>query len=152
MITSLFTSHKKQHGPKHCEKFEEIPIPNRVVSELSQLPIRCIYARNGCTVISFYYDLERHEKQCEYEKIPCEICQLPLSKRPPIIEHTKRACFEHMHNKNPSGVQEQFMTLFNGLEETKAENRRLESTIKNMQTELKHLNELQAKTNNTVAK
>ncbi|CAF4688074.1 unnamed protein product, partial [Rotaria socialis] len=61
-------------------------------------------ASNGCRVISYYPNLERHEKMCEFEMIPCELCQLLLSKRPPIVEHTQRDCFEHMHGKNPAGI------------------------------------------------
>jgi hypothetical protein len=53
-----------------------------------------------------YYDLERHEQQCEFENIPCQLCQLLLSKRPPVVKHTLRACFEEMRRKNPAGIQQ----------------------------------------------
>jgi hypothetical protein len=34
-----------------------------------------------------------------------------------------------MRDKNSAGIQQQFLILFNAMEETKAENRRLELTI-----------------------
>lgn len=138
-ISSFFNFQGKYHGQNQCESFEETRISGQLINELTKLRFRCAYAPNGCHVLSSYYDLEQHERTCEFERIPCKICQLPLSKRSPVVEHTQRACFEHMHNKNPSGIQEQFMMLFKTLDETKAENRRLQSTIDQMQKELKTL-------------
>ncbi|CAF4923110.1 unnamed protein product, partial [Rotaria socialis] len=94
----------KQHRTKSCEDFDGIPISGRTTNDLARLRVRRSYAPNGCRVISYYPDLERHEKTCESERISCELCQLPLSKRPPIVEHTQRDCFEYMHGKNPAGI------------------------------------------------
>ncbi len=144
-ISSFFSIQRKQHGTNNCEKFDGIPIPSQVTNDLARLRIRCVYAPNGCRVISSYYDLERHEQTCEFEMIPCQLCQLPLPNRPPIVQHTRRVCFEHMCDKNPAGIQQQFMILFNAMEETKAENHRLESTIKQIQAELKTLKSIHEK-------
>ncbi|CAM2704298.1 unnamed protein product [Rotaria socialis] len=103
-ITSFFSFQLKQHRTKSCEDFEGIPISGRTTNDLARLRVRRSYAPNGCRVISYYPDLERHEKTCEFEMISCELCQLPLSKRPPIVEHTQRDCFEYMHGKNPAGI------------------------------------------------
>ncbi|CAF0981752.1 unnamed protein product [Adineta steineri] len=141
-ITTFFGGQRVQHGRNNCEKFEEIPVPNYITTELDRLRVRCVYAPNGCRVISRYYDLERHEKQCEFEMIPCQLCQLPLSTRPPIMQHTLHACFEQMQRENPAGIQQQFMILLNTIEKTEADNRRLQSTIDDVKTQLNHLNSI----------
>ena len=140
---------QKSHGTKNCENFDGTPISNRTTNDLARLRVCCSYAPNGCRVISLYYDLERHEQTCEFERIPCELCKLPLSQRPPIVQHTRRACFEHMRNKNPAAMQQHFMILFNVMEEAKAENHRLQSTINDMKTELKNLDLICIKKNDT---
>ncbi|CAF3836751.1 unnamed protein product [Rotaria sp. Silwood1] len=139
-ISSFFKIQQKFHGKNGCEDFEETQISSQVIHELAKLRVRCAYASNGCRVLLFYYELEQHERVCEFESIPCELCQYPLSKRSPMAEHTRRACFEYMRNKNPSGIQQQLMILYNAFEESQAENRRLQLTITQMQKEFRDLN------------
>ncbi len=146
-ITTFFGGQRPQHGRNKCENFEEVPVPNHIMTDLSRLRVRCAYARNGCRVISLYNDLERHERQCEFEMIPCQLCQLPLSNRSPIVEHTLRACFEQMRRKNPAGIQQQFMVLLDATEKAEADNRHLQSDIKDLQTQLKKLNSICVKKN-----
>ncbi|CAF3710495.1 unnamed protein product [Rotaria sordida] len=131
---------------------QKAPVPSHIITDLTKLRVRCAYAPNGCRVISFYYDLEQHEKTCEFEMIPCKLCQLPLSRRPPIVEHTRRACFEYMLNKNPAGIQQQFMILFNAVDEAKADNHRLQSTINDIKTQLNKLNSICLKNSKTNSK
>ncbi|CAF1247441.1 unnamed protein product [Rotaria sordida] len=151
-ITTFFGAQRTQHGTNNCENFEEAPVPSHIITDLTKLRVRCAYAPNGCRVISFYYDLEQHEKTCEFEMIPCKLCQLPLSRRPPIVEHTRRACFEYMLNKNPAGIQQQFMILFNAVDEAKADNHRLQSTINDIKTQLNKLNSICLKNSKTNSK
>jgi hypothetical protein len=91
-------------------------------------------------MIPLYCDLEQHERHCPFERIPCEVCQLPLSKRPPIAQHTVRACFQEMMRKNPAGIQRQFMTLLDATEKAEADNRRLQTMIDELKTQLNNLN------------
>ncbi|CAF1474822.1 unnamed protein product [Rotaria sp. Silwood1] len=140
MARDILADNNKFHGKNGCEDFEETQISSQVIHELAKLRVRCAYASNGCRVLLFYYELEQHERVCEFESIPCELCQYPLSKRSPMAEHTRRACFEYMRNKNPSGIQQQLMILYNAFEESQAENRRLQLTITQMQKEFRDLN------------
>ena len=151
-ITTFFGAHRSQHGKNYCENFEESPVPHNIITNLGRLRVRCAYAPNGCEVISLYCDLEQHERQCPFERIPCEICQFPLSKRPPITQHTRRACFEEMMRTNPAGIQRQFMTLLNATEKVEADNRRLQSTIEELKTQLNTLNSVCVKKTTTNTK
>lgn len=128
-ITTFFGAERPRHGRRNCDNFEEATIPNYIATELNQLRIRCAYARNGCPMILFYDQLAYHEENCEFERIPCNICQLPLSNRPRVAQHTTRACFEEMRRNNPAGIQQQFMILLNRAEQAEAENRRLQTLI-----------------------
>ena len=139
-ITTFFGAQRPHHGMNNCEDFEESPVPDHIAVDLARLPLRCSYAPNGCRVISIYYDLERHEQQCEFEMIPCQLCQSPLSKRPPVVQHTLRVCFEEMRRKNPAGIQQQFITLLHATERSEAENRRLQANIDDVKTQLDKLN------------
>ncbi|CAF4400203.1 unnamed protein product [Rotaria sp. Silwood2] len=148
-ITTFFGGQPTQHGTNNCEHFEEVPVSSYIINNLAKLRVRCVYAPNGCRVISSYYDLERHEKICEFEMIPCKLCQLPLSRRPPIVDHTRRACFEYMFKKNPAGIQQQFMILFDAVDEAKADNHRLQLTINDVKTQLNKLNSICIQKKNT---
>jgi hypothetical protein len=139
-ITTFFGGQRPRHGMNNCENFEEGPLPNNITAGLGRLLVRCAYAPNGCRVMSLYYDLERHEKQCEFEMIPCRVCQLPLSKRPPIVPHTLRTCFVQMERKNPAGIQQQFMILLNAIEKAEIENHRLQSIIDDVKAQVNNLN------------
>ncbi|CAF1089577.1 unnamed protein product [Didymodactylos carnosus] len=121
-MTTFFGAQRPQHGTNNCENFEEAPVPNHIATDLSRLPIRCAYAPNGCQVRLLYNDLEQHEQQCEFQMMPCSLCQLPLSKQSPIVQHTLPACFEQMHRKNPAGIQQQFMNLLNATERIEVDN------------------------------
>jgi E3 ubiquitin-protein ligase NRDP1 len=105
-ITTFFGAERPRHGRNNCDTFEEAPVPNHITTNLRKLRVRCAYAQNGCRTLPFYYDLEQHEEQCEFEKIPCELCQKPLSKRRPVEQHSTHACFEEMRRKNPAGIQQ----------------------------------------------
>ncbi|CAF1147110.1 unnamed protein product [Adineta steineri] len=135
--TMLFS--KRSHEKNDCKNFKEVPAPHDITVDLGRLRVRCAYAPNGCQMISPYNDLEEHESQCEFEIVPCQVCQLPLSKRPPIVEHTLRVCFEEMMRKNPAPMQQQFMQLVNVTEKAEAENRRLQSVIDNLKIQLNTL-------------
>ena len=151
-VKNLFSGQRLQHGASNCENFEEVSISDQTFADLARLQIRCAYAPNGCRAISLYNNLERHEGTCEFEMVPCELCEYPLSRRPPIVQHTQRACFEYMRYKNPAGIQQQFMILFNTMEEVKAENHRLQAMVKDINTELKDLNSACAKKNSASSK
>jgi hypothetical protein len=138
-LSSFFSKQPDRHEKDNCKNFEEAPAPHDITKDLGRLRVRCAYAPNGCQVVSPYYDLEEHELQCEFEMFPCQVCQLPLSKRPPIVEHTLRVCFEEMMRKNPAPMQQQFMQLLNATEKTEAENRLLRSMIDEVKVQLNTL-------------
>ncbi|CAF3403419.1 unnamed protein product [Rotaria socialis] len=96
---------------------------------LTALQVRCAYAPNGCEVISSYGDLEQHEIQCEFENIPCQLCRLPTSNRKNAKKHTLQECFQYMQNKNPSQIQQQFMTLLNTIHDAQTDISRIQSNI-----------------------
>ena len=141
VIGSLMTffSSTKTHGRNHCDKFVEAPLPERIAKDLSATQIRCCYASNGCSQVCLYDDLIAHEQRCDFEAVPCSLCQYPISKRRPIGEHTTRACFEQMQKKNPSAIQQQFMILLKAMEQSKEEHARLRSSIDQLRTDLKTL-------------
>lgn len=138
-ITTFFGAERPRHGIHNCENFEEMPVPNHIATELGQLRVRCAYVQNGCEMLPSYYDIQHHESQCEFENIPCELCRKPVSRRPPVVQHSVRACFEEMRRRNPSGIQQQFMTLLNATEEAKAENLRLQATTNRLQSQINNL-------------
>ena len=90
-------------------------------------------------MISSYNELEAHEERCEFEMVPCQLCQLPLSRRPPVTEHTLRICFEQMTRRNPVPIQQQLTALLNANEKVDIENRNLRSMIDNLQHQLNTL-------------
>jgi hypothetical protein len=79
--------------------------------------------------------------------VPCQVCQLPLSKRPPVEEHTLRVCFEEMMRKNPAPMQQQFMRLLNATEKVEAENHLLRSMIDEFEVQLNTLDSACVKKN-----
>ena len=135
-VSTFFGAERPRHGRRNCENFEEAPIPTSVTKDLGTLRIQCAYEQNGCRILSQYYDLERHESQCPFENIPCQICQFPLSKRKPVVSHSTRACFEEMGRKNPAAIQQQFMTLLEATERAETENRRLKSVTEELQRQI----------------
>lgn len=141
-ITVFFGAERPRHGPKNCENFEEAPIPNHIITDLRRLTVRCAYAPNGCPATPFYYELEYHEQNCEYEKVPCELCQKPLSQRNSNERHSTRACFEEMRRKNPSGVQQQFKILLDATERAEAENARLKTITTDLITKMNNLDKI----------
>ncbi|CAF0814931.1 unnamed protein product [Adineta ricciae] len=128
-----------RHERSNCNDFREVPAPTDIISDLERLQIYCAYAPNGCQVISLYNELEAHEKLCEFEMVPCQLCQLPLSGRPPVTEHTLRICFEEMTRKYPIPIQQQLTALLNANEKVDIENRNLRSMIDNLQSQLNTL-------------
>ncbi len=138
-ISTFFGAERPRHGRNNCENFEEVLVPTQITTDLNKLRIRCAYEQNGCRMLPSYYDLEQHEKQCEFEKIPCQVCQLPLSRRQPIVVHSTRACFEEMRRKNPVGIQQQFMILLDTTEKVETENRRLQSVTNDLQRQINNL-------------
>ena len=146
---SLFFTNETKRGRKecNCKHFQEAPAPNDLLTALSKLRVHCAYAPNGCQMILPYFDLEEHESVCEFEMVPCEICQLPLSKRPPIVEHTLSICFREMVRKNPAPIQQQFMQLANATKQLEAENRRLQSMLEELRTRFNALNKVCVKRN-----
>ena len=135
-ISTFFGAERPRHGPNNCDNFEEVVVPIHITTELSKQRVRCAYEQNGCRMLPYYDDLERHENQCTFENVPCEICQLPLSRRPPIANHSKHACFEEMLRKNPAGIQQQMMVLLDATEKTETENRRLKSRIEDLEKQM----------------
>jgi hypothetical protein len=138
-ISTFFGAERPRHGRNNCEHFEEVPVPTHITADLRQSRIRCAYEKNGCRMLLYYYDLEQHEKQCKFENIPCQICQLSLSRRQPIVKHSTRACFEEMRRKNPFGIQQQFIVLLNATEKAEVENRRLKLVTDNLQEQIDNL-------------
>ena len=141
-ISTFFGAERPRHGRNNCDNFEEVLVPTHITATLSKLRVRCAYEQNGCRMLLYYYDLEQHEKQCEFENIPCQVCQLPLSRRQPIITHSRRACFEEMLRKNPFGIQQQFMVLLDATEKAEAENRRLKSVTEDLQEQINNLDSI----------
>ena len=135
-VSTFFGGERPRHGRTNCDQFEEASIPPSITTDLRKIRVRCAYRQNGCRTLSYYYDLERHEKECQFENIPCKVCQLPLSKREPIVMHTTRACFEEMRRRNPAAIQQQFMMLLDATEKIEAENRRLKSVTENLQRQI----------------
>ena len=138
-VSTFFGGERSRHGQKNCDHFEEASIPPSITTDLSKLRVRCAYEQNGCRMLPYYYDLERHEKECPFENIPCQVCQVFLSRREPIVKHTTRACFEEMRRRNPAAIQQQLTMLLDATEKTEVENRRLKSVTEDLQRELKSL-------------
>lgn len=138
-MLSFFKTQRSQHQKDNCDDFEEVLAPHDITTNLGRLRVRCVYDPNGCQVILPYNTLEEHERQCEFERVPCRVCQLPLSKRPPVVEHTLRVCFEELMRKNPAPMQQQFMQLMNATEKVDVENRRLQSMIHDLRVQLNTL-------------
>ena len=135
-LVSLFKKVDTRSTTTGCDHRQGGPVPDDVLSELGKLRVRCAFAANGCQVISSYHDLQQHEMECEYENFPCEVCQLALSKRPPVVEHTLRICFEEMKRKDPAPIQQQFIKLLSVSEQMEEENRHLRAMIENLETRL----------------
>lgn len=134
-----FFSQRSTHGSKGCQKFEEGTVTDHVMNQLRITRVQCCYSRNGCPEQCLYNDLIDHEAGCTYESVPCLICQYPISKRPPIVNHSKKRCFEHMLQKNSTPVQHQMMFLFKSLEESRNENTRLNLSILELEQKIKTL-------------
>lgn len=134
-MVRFFTSNKS-HGQGTCENFEVGPLSTDFRKSIGHVLFRCAYAPNGCPEQLAYDDIARHEKTCSYEMIPCKVCHMLLSKRPPVTEHTTRACFQHMHDRNPTQIQEQFMILFKAVENANADNQRLQNKIKTLEARM----------------
>ncbi|CAF0772257.1 unnamed protein product [Adineta ricciae] len=138
-ITTFLGAQRPRHGRNNCEVFEEGSLPTDLVTDLARLSIRCAYAPNGCQETPYYYDLEDHERYCEFEMIPCQTCQMPISRRSPETKHSLQECFAVMYEKNPSGIQQQFTALLDATETVRAENRRLKAVVDNMRGEINDL-------------
>ena len=107
--------------------------------------VRCAYAQNGCPMILPYHALEYHEQYCDFEKIPCKLCQKPLSQRNSDGEHSTTACFEEMRRRNPAGIQQQFKLLLNATEKAEAENKRLSRITERLQIQMNDLDNIYMK-------
>ncbi len=144
-ISTFFGAERPRHGRNNCDNFEEVQVPTRITTGLSKLRVRCAYEQNGCRMLLYYYDLEQHEQHCKFENIPCQVCQLPLSRRLPIVKHSTRACFEEMRRKHPSGIQQQFMVLLDATEKAETENRRLTLVTDGLQEQINNLDSIYVK-------
>ncbi|CAF1168955.1 unnamed protein product [Adineta steineri] len=112
--------------PFNCV-FREKRVPPILNSLLSKLQFYCAYASNGCEHLLPYDALEKHEETCPYERIPCGICEKPISNRDPNNKHELRECFKDMHDRGPQQIQAQFMKLLDVIE---ASQRRIEALEK----------------------
>ncbi|CAF1214819.1 unnamed protein product [Adineta steineri] len=112
--------------PFNCV-FKEKRVPPILNSLLSKLQFYCAYASNGCEQLLPYDALEKHEETCSYERIPCGICEKPISNRDPNNKHELRECFKDMHDRSPQQIQAQFMKLLDVIE---ASQRRIEALEK----------------------
>ncbi|CAF4025962.1 unnamed protein product [Adineta steineri] len=138
-VSTFFGVERPRHGRNNCDNFEEVDVPTHIIADLTKLLFRCAYEQNGCRMLIHYYDLEQHEKECQFENIPCHVCLLPLSKRRPFAKHSTHACFQEMYRKNPSRIQQQFMILLNATEKAEAENTRLKLVIDGLQNQINNL-------------
>ena len=114
--------------PFHC-RFQEKRAPPILNSFLSRLQISCAYAPNGCREIIPYDALEKHEETCQYERIPCEICQTPVSNRDRDNKHDLKQCFHRMYERGPDLVQAQFMKLLEVVEASQQRIQALENLL-----------------------
>lgn len=119
--------------PFHCT-FKEKRAPPVLNVLLSKLQIYCAYRNNGCQEKLGYDALETHEKTCEYERVPCHLCQMLVSRRDPINNrHDIRQCFVHIqHMKIDNQVQAQLMMLLNVIDEQNNRIKALENQLNKM--------------------
>ncbi len=78
-----------------------------------------------------YDALETHEQICEYERVPCSLCQTLVSQRDPINnKHEIRQCFAHIQELQIGNqVQAQLMMLLNVIDEQNKRIKTLEDRL-----------------------
>jgi len=104
--------------PFHC-MFEEKQAPPIVNTLLSKLELYCAYRPNGCQQKLNYNALEVHEQMCEFEHVPCPVCQMFVSQRDRTNnQHDIRTCFAQIKATQVNNqVQTQLMMLLNIIEQ-----------------------------------
>ena len=78
--------------PLRCAPFQTIYLKDTIFkTQLSKIKVKCIYDKFGCKVLSSIYDLDKHQKYCEYRIVMCEKCKKEISIKNQI-EHLLNEC------------------------------------------------------------